>query len=75
MEIYSRLAERIPEAYEPGLARTLWNLTVLYKEQSCNEKRLEVLHAAQPLFEKLAQKYPEQYQREAEIIRKLLGEE
>ena len=72
LEIRTRLAERNPDAYESDLADTLWNLAALYEAQAHEEKLLEILRTAQPLYEKLAKKYPHLYGEGAEIIRKTL---
>lgn len=74
LEIRTRLAARNPEAYEPDLADTLWNLAALYEAQEHEEKLLEILRIALPLYEKLAKTDPGRYQQKLEIIRKILEE-
>jgi len=72
LEIGVRLTTRNPDAYGPGLADTLWNMVLLYDAQELEEKLLEVLRAAQPLYEELAIKYPGRYQEKAELIGRIL---
>lgn len=74
VEIYTRLAARYPNAYEPNLAEVLWNTASICWRmgEKRREKYFWALHTVLPVYESLARKNPDRYERDVRIVRELL---
>jgi tetratricopeptide (TPR) repeat protein len=70
LENYTILFNQSPNAYRDYLARTLWNLMLLYGNMENWEKFDDILEQTLKNFEDLSQQAP-QYQEKVDILREL----
>ena len=66
--ILQRLAKDNPQVYEPGLARTLYNIGILYAVQDRYEEATLYMEEARNIYQRLAENYPTAFQKYFEKV-------